>query len=47
MILQFVLYFKGDYYQILRLMILISVTKGGISNSEFTSLTHQFLEVKY
>jgi hypothetical protein len=38
-------FIKGDFYEILRLLILISVTKGGFSNTEFTSLKNQFLKV--
>jgi hypothetical protein len=36
---------KSDIYEILRLIILISVTKDGFSKTEFTSLTNQFLKV--
>jgi hypothetical protein len=38
-------FIKGDIYEILRLIILISVTKDGFSNTEFTSLKNQFLKV--
>jgi hypothetical protein len=38
-------FIKGDIYEILRLIILISVTKDGFSKTEFTSLKNQFLKV--